>query len=227
MHEPSKRIKLYSNRFVSGRGSVDQMRAVLEQWRRSVDRRLARKGCTAYFQVDPWLFGFTGLLEQVFGEPTVIHLARHPFSCITSYLNRLHRTPAITLLKRCIPYWLLRGDVAGDYSRGEWRRLSKEEQVAWYWVKCNAHVDSQAEKLTRFTRIKYETLFDEAGRGLEELTALCGGEPLPVRERNADLFRNITPSKFEAATEWPDDVYRKVLNMCRPLMLKYGYTEDA
>ena len=72
-----------------------------------------------------------------------------------------------------------------------------------------------------------EDLFDEAGKGLEELIALCGVEPLPARERNADLFRNITPPKFKAATEWPGDVHRKVLNMCRPLMLKYGYTEDA
>jgi hypothetical protein len=143
------------------------------------------------------------------------------------YLNRLHRTRAITLLKRCIPYWLLRGDVAGDYSREEWRRLSKEEQAAWYWVKCNAHVDSQAEKLTRCTRIKYENLFNEGGRGLAELIALCGVEPLPAHEQNAGLFRNITPPKFKAATEWPGEVYRNVLNMCRPLMLKYGYTEDV
>ena len=35
VHEPSKRIKLYSNRFVSGRGSLDQMRAVLERWRQA------------------------------------------------------------------------------------------------------------------------------------------------------------------------------------------------
>jgi len=223
-HEPSKRIKLRSNRFLAGRESAERMRAFLTRYRSALERRLDRTSCQAYFQVDPWLYGFTRFLEEVFEEPRVVHLVRHPFTYVTSHLNRIYREPWVAWLKRRIPYWFLRGDRTGDYTSKEWNALSPQERMAWYWVTCNRFIDANAEGLSHFRRMKYEDLFATEGEGLKALLDFCEVEE-EVEVETLAIERNRAPERFEPVSEWPSEVVERVGAMCRPLMERYGYAD--
>jgi len=226
VHEPSRKIKIYSNRFVAGRASEARMRQVLGAWRRNVDRQMSAVGAELFFQVDPWVYGFTGLLDEVFDAPHVVHLVRHPYTYVSSHLNRIYRDAWISFVKRrLIPYWLLRGDQAGDYARSQWRGLAHEQQMAWYWVKCNGFVDENAGRVSRFMRVRFEDLFDAEARGLERIMEFCGVEALPPQRRKDDIDRNTAAMKFAGVADWPAPVRRGVQEMCQPLMEKFGYQE--
>ena len=141
-----------------------------------------------------------------------------------SHLNRIYRTALGGFLRDLIPYWRLRGDLCGDYPRAAWQRLSAEEQMAWYWQKCNGFIDSAGRALRRFKRFRHEDLFGAGSRGPQALLDFCGLSAWRDPLRLGRLKRNVAPDRFGRSTAWTPAVRDGVIALCRPLCARYGYT---
>lgn len=223
LHEPKRMIKLCSNMHLSGVIGKNRLEKYLRCYARAIARRLKKCDAHILVQVDPWLYGFTGLLDAMFENPYVIHIVRNPLTYIPSHLNRMYSSAMVGFLRDAIPYWKLRGDQTGDYTRGEWKRMTQEEKMAWYWRKCNEFIESESAGLTRCKRIRYEDLFRDNHSGLREIAAFCELS-LPGNSSSAEgLEQNTAPASFPDADAWPPELRERVVRICRPLAERYGY----
>ena len=223
VHEPSRTLKRDSNKAHAGRIGPDRLRRRLHGYMASVEKALASGGFRHYVQVDPWLFGFVELLNEVVPGCRVVHVVRHPYTYIPSHLNRMYKETVQGWLRDVIPYWKLRGDQAGDYSHEAWRRLPQEIRMAWYWVRCNGAIAAAARHLPHFTRVTYESIFADGQPGLKALFAFCGF-PLDDNALAAvNNRRNAAPPSFQAADQWPADIRAEVVRLCTPLATTFGY----
>lgn len=226
LHQPRRSLKLLSNRHLSGTASAARMVRALRRWADAADARMQATRSTILVQSDPWLFGFTPYLEQVFEHPHVIHLVRHPLTYVPSQLNRFYREAWTGLLRNLIPYWRLRGDLLGDYSRQGWRRAPEEEKTAWYWACCNRFIIDNRHGLDRFLTVKCEDVFGDDRSGLKRIIDFCGFDLDLDRAREPGRDRNYSPSRFEPARQWSPEVRTRVLEICQPLMAGLGYAQS-
>jgi len=223
VHEPVRTTKRYSNKYLSGAVSIEQMRKYLQDYAAQIRDRLGKAGCEVFVQVDPWLFGFTELLDSCFDRPFVIHLVRDPLTYIPSHLNRMYKSAFVGFLRDIIPYWKLRGDLVGDFNPSEWAALSQEERMAWYWQKCNGYIDSRSDSLANFKRVRFEDLFANEDEGLRDILSFCG---LPAKGGRLDIEgirTNTAPSRFAPTASWTPELRERVATLCGPLTAKYGY----
>lgn len=225
VHEPSHKIKLLSNLYLSKRISEQYLENFLKRYKGRIDDKLAGKGCDTYVQIDPWLIGFVGILDKVFAGPYIIHIVRDPLTYIPSILNRYYKETVKGFLRDVIPYWKLRGDKTGDYSSRTWHKMSYEERMAWHWVKHNDFIESEKHKMSRFLTIKYEDVFDDNNSGLINMLQFCGFETTEDQLTHDKMRRkiNIARQNFPESSEWTNEVYNNVVNICKPHMEKYGY----
>jgi hypothetical protein len=224
-HQPRRVIKFYSNLFLSGRVGTEWMTGYIRRWAASRRRMLQHRKARIYLQSDPWLYGFTPWLEEAFQSPFVIHMVRDPLTYIPSQLNRYNREWWTSVIRKTTPYWLLRGDKTGDFPNGQWRKAPAEVKTAWFWLKNNSFIEENKNQIRNFLRVKAEDVFAPGRKGLKEIIDFCGlgieTETAKEPERAGD--RNYAPGRFPPASAWPDGTLEAVLDICRPLMERYGY----
>jgi hypothetical protein len=224
-HQPNRMIKILSNRFVSRKTRAEKMRDYLRSWRDRRQALLNTRKLNVYVQSDPWLFGFTPWLEEVFGMPYVIHVVRHPLTYIPSQLNRFYREAWSGFMRNLIPYWRLRGDLTGDFTRGEWKESNEEIKTAWNWVKINQFIDENRKGIAHFLRVRSEDMFSHDREGLKQIIDFCGFpvDPDVIEEPTRDADRNFSVNKFPSADEWAEKTTQAVVEICRPMMDVLGY----
>ena len=225
VQEPSHRIKLISNLYLSGKLSEFFLRRYLKRYKRKVDRKLSKQSKNIYIQIDAWLIGFTGVLEEVFDSPYIIHLTRNPLTYIPSISNRYYKERIKGFFRDVIPYWKLRGNRTGHYSRKEWRLLSNEEKMAWHWNIHNSFIEQYKANMKHYLFIRYEDLFASGNSGLRSIVKFCN---LELNEGAYDIIEkreklNTANSKFPEFDDWPNDIKERVINLCQPLISKYEY----
>ena len=226
VQEPSHRIKLLSNLYLSGKVRQKTLVDHLSSFKKKVDNKLDKKDENVYMQADAWLIGFAGVLNKVFPKPYVIHIVRDPLTYIPSILNRYYKETVQGFLRDVIPYWKLRGDKTGDISSRRWKKLSPEEKMAWQWRKHNSYIDSCSSLYKRFLRLKYENMYRGKDPGLKRMVDFCGLK-LDMKDealkKAAAKKLNTAEQKFPPASRWPSSVYDSVIRTCKPYMKRYGY----
>lgn len=228
VQEPSHRIKLFSNLHLSGKLSENFLRDHLKRFKRKVDKRLNAQNKGTYIQVDAWLIGFTGLLEEVFNSPYIIHLVRDPLTYIPSISNRYYKERVKGFLRDVIPYWKLRGHKTGNYTRKQWQTLSIEEKMAWHWEVHNSYIEKHKAGMKNYILVRYEDLFASDNSGLRSIVDFCDldlkeGAFESIRKRNKV---NTAQTKFPESDKWPVEIKNEVVKICKPLMKEYGYCDD-
>lgn len=228
LHEPrpSRRLRVDSNRFLCGRLSRPQMVERLVRARRGL---LAATGEPIYVESNNFLHGFLGVLDDVFGEPFVLHVVRDPRTYIRSWINFGVYTGLKGLVGRVHPYWLLKPERLAPAGPLRWNQMHPYVRIGWYWTAINRHLDRGADLFgPRYLRLRFEDLFSPQGNGLERFLQWFGLEP------NEQMSHALTDQKVNrssrnecpAWSQWPQDVRDEVLRQCGPLMETYGYDLD-
>ena len=193
-----------------------------------MDKELSFSGKEILVQSDPWFFGFLDVVDEVFDKPYIVHLVRDPLTYIPSQLNMHYDNPVSGFFRDIIPYWKLRGDATGDMERTEWRMLSHEEKVCWYWAKCNSFIDERASALTNYFRISFEELFHPPHNGARTIAQFCGlpfDETCVVTDGIAKKT-NTQRKRFSPAVEWSQEKHTQVVALCGGLRTEYGYVSE-
>jgi len=227
VHEPSRMIKIAANKKICKVISSDDMEKYLKKYKeKRVDKILKNTGAHAYLESNSWVIGASDLIGKVFPSPYIIHIVRDPATYIPSHLNRIHATKIGGILRKKIPYWLLTGEKTGDYTRKDWKKLTSEEKMAWYWFKVNKIIEDSVGDYPKYLQLKYEDIFNQNYSGLKEIAKFID---LPPRN-NESPFQSIKPVhetkiyRFQPFLSWNTSLKRKISITCSPFLEKYGYS---
>jgi hypothetical protein len=229
VHEPNRSIKFCTNLRLAKQISEKRLHRFLKRFKYGIDKKLDNLGKNVYVQSDPWFFGFLDIIEDYFENPYIIHLVRNPYSYIPSQLNMYYDNPIAGMLRDIIPYWKLRGDQTGDFSKKQWHTLSQEEKVAWYWSLCNRFIDEQSVKLNKYLCVKFEDLFGQNNFEIERILKFCEIDNAGLKTDRTSIKEktNTQKKRFPSATTWEIEKKEKVRRLCEPLLVKYNYIDSA
>ena len=223
-HEPPPRalLRMASYARASGRISTGALRRLL----RGVRRRVAAVDAELYLESNPFLSGFVEVVDDVFGEPVILHVVRDPRDYARSSLNHGTSRGARGIANRLVPFWFpdLRG-LPGIGPRPDWL-----ERTAGLWTIVNRLLAEAGSQCARYHLFRYEDMFDATHSGLREMCRVLG---LEFRETDLAITaaERINPGRFDvlpAWTEWPAERCAALQRICSPLMQSYGYgTEPA
>jgi len=226
LHEPrpSRRLRVASNRFMAGRTDERYLADLLTRCRRKL---LASIDESVYVEANMFMHGFVGVLDDVFGRDRTraVHIVRDPRSWIGSFADHA-LSGRKALVARCLPYWLLKPEQHRAGGGLRWRNMPPAERIAWLWKAWNEEIGRGSELLgERYLRVRFEDLFAPDGGGLARLTEWVGLAPRPdlVGEKATHKANATIKKRFPKFKDWPQDVRRRVLDMCGPLMEEYGY----
>ena len=225
LHEPDRGIKFCTNLYLSHKIGRTRLRSFLAKYRTVIDKKLSLYSKKFLVQCDPWFFGFLEVVQDIFGDAHIIHIVRNPRTYIPSQLNMYYDNAVSGFLRDVIPYWKLRGDKTGDYSRKDWMALSREEKTAWYWHVCNSFIEAKQSELSHYLRIRYEDLFEPS---LTEVKKILEFAHIPYNDSQIDVRHlqaktNTQKKKFPAFTQWSAEKQNEVEEICKKLVMRYNY----
>lgn len=223
VHEPRPRIatRLLANAWAGG--AVP--RVVVTALLRARAREIARLPGRLYVESNPFLWGAVDLFDDVFDDPTVVHVVRDPRTQVRSSLNHGTAAGAKGIANRWVPFWhpplrsLATVGLAPDGF----------ERAAGLWTVVNARLRRAGEQCRRYHLIRYEELFDDRQSGLQRLCALLGlelpaaGAPVDPRVPRNVGARDVLPN-WE---NWSGAQCSALERICGALMREYGYGVEA
>ncbi|MEE2674711.1 MAG: sulfotransferase [Myxococcota bacterium] len=213
-HEPSPRMRtrIVANAYAQCACSRDRVVALLEKKKQRIDALAV----DLYVESNPFLWGATGVLEEVFERPVVVHVIRDPREQIRSSLNHGTSTGFKAIANRWLPYWY----PSTPQDSGDWM-----ERATGAWAAVNRFVRDAGASCSNYTPLRYEDLFDETHSGLRSLCESLGvefrgaGAPVdPARRINRAAGRVLG-----GWLEWSDSQCAAVHRIAAPLMAQYGY----
>jgi hypothetical protein len=226
IHEPSRKIKIASNKRICGALGTQRMEKILKRYKeKTINRILKKTKSSVYVESNSWIIGSVDLLEKVFPSLYIIHIVRDPATYIPSHLNRINATFIGGSLRKIIPFWLLRGDKAGDYTKGQWKELSHEERMAWYWFKANKLIEDSTGNFSNYLQLKYEDVFNKDYSGLKEIAKFTDLTPKDI-ENTYSFVEQIHKTKvhrFSSFSNWSTPLKKNISIICAPFLEKYGY----
>jgi len=225
VHEPhpSRHLRIASNRYLCRRISAEDLIRLYTRARR---RLFERADARVYIESNNFLHGFLDVADRIFHKPLILHVVRDPRTFIPSWINHgvLHGVKG--LVGHWHPWWLLKPDHHPEGGGLKWRAMRPVARLAWFWTAVNRELDRGESLLgARYLRIRFEDLFFDDGA---TLARLLGWLELPP---NPEVQRLMRAKKYNAGrrrrrppwNEWPEEDRRAVLDICGPLMEKYGY----
>ncbi len=225
VQEPSHRIKILGNAYLSGKVNARFMHSYLTRFKNKANHKLDKHESSVWMQPDAWLIGFTEFLEEVFPACYIVHLVRNPLEYIPSILNRYYKENIKGFLRDVIPFWKLKGYRAGNYTKSVWNRLSPEEKMAWQWVKYNEHIQAHKLKFSNYILLRYEDVYDKDFSGLQQMIDFCEIDYKidPSAFSTLKKRKNLADKKFPSYENWDDNKKMQVLDICSKLMEEYRY----
>jgi len=225
-HEPRPRIstRLVANAWAAGVLPRAVALAVLRARARSSASRVGDGGARLYVESNPFLWGLVDLFDEVFDEPTIIHVVRDPRDQARSSLNHGTSRGVRGLANRLVPFWFpdLRG-LPEIGPRPDWL-----ERTAGLWTIVNRLLAEAGSACAHYHLFRYEDLFDATHSGLREMCRVLG---LEFRETDLAVSATdrINPGHLDllpAWTEWPVERCAALQRICSPLMQRYGYGNE-
>lgn len=228
VHEPrpSWRLRIVSNRYLCGRLSKERLVRALVKHRR---KSLGKVRQLIYIEANNFLHGFLDAFDDVFENPLIVHLVRDPRTFIRSWINFGVFQRLKGLVGRFHRSWLLKPGAYEENPTKLWKEMRPAERLAWYWNAINRELDRGKELFgERYLRVRFEDLFAEGGSQLVQLARWIGLPETPcLLEQLRKGKVNASPDRgFPSWEDWDTDLKRRVLKLCGPLMIHYGYGRD-
>src|SRR5688572_22563783 len=104
LHEPkpSYLLRLFSNAYVDGRVSADQMVSIYHRQRRHILPAIATD---QYMEATGYLYGFVDVLDHITPDPIILHILRDPREFVRSAHNHGSHSGRKLLATKLVPYW--------------------------------------------------------------------------------------------------------------------------
>lgn len=220
-----RRIRLLSNRYLSGRLSRDEL---IRKLKKRYGPRLADVREPLFFEANPYLSGCLDVLTDVFCEPLIVHIVRDPRTYAQSHIN----FGAFHGLKRVagylIPSWSLKPEHYDPGSQFKWSKMPAHLRMAWRWKVINEHLDRGLSLYPgRYHRLAFEDLFVGEATGLKQLVELCDLPWKPNFRDSLGTRANASRRKsFPHWRDWSDEMAQDVHCVCGELMNRYGYGRE-
>ncbi len=219
-HEPPPRVRvrLASNAHAAGVLSRERLVTLLEKKRREfIDPIVAE----LYIESNPFLWGAIDVFDEVFGEPTILHVVRDPREQVRSSLNHGTGSGWKAIANRWLPYWYPK--LPGQTDPGDWLG-----RATGLWAIVNGRLSEVGTRCADYRLVFYESLFDEEHSGLR---ALCEELGVPFRGAGSpiDPARRINRGQgrpWPGWREWSDAQIAVLHQIAGPLMARYGYGRE-
>ena len=224
---PGPILNFYSKIRAEGLSNPRLDRFILNHLRRSREKLFRKKPAGKYIEINPFLFGLTDLLQELFGKLRVVHMTRHPLTFISSAMNFTPPHAGGPFIHT--PLWKLNAARALGFPQTEWQKLSEAEKWAWRWFFMNQKIISLREAGgSDYFLLKYEDLTSEnEDRRRQPLKSLFHFLNL---NWNGTLDAGVFQKKINASrnqnAELPDPSLRnRILKICQPLMAAFEYSD--
>lgn len=226
LHEPqpSRRFRFYSNLYLCGVISKKFLSSRLISARREL---LDNIDTDVYLESNPFLYGCLDVLSDAFPNARLVHVVRDPRTYIPSHINHGVYHGLKGFAGKYIPYWLLKPERCDAQPAFKWKDVDERIRLAWLWDAINTQLDRGAELFgDRYLKLRFEDLFDEKTRGLEQILEWIGRKP------EGDIFKSArstkkNPSRIRRCDKfsmWDKHIQDKVLEICGNKMHNYGYS---
>ncbi len=225
LHEPppSRNLRIASNRYVCGRLNRASLLRILSDSRRKLLGRIEEP---VYVESNWYLYGFLDVLEEVFGSVRVLHVVRDPRTLVRSYINFGTLRGLKGIAARYFPFWMLKPDHYEKHPSRRFGQMSDAERLSYTWKTINAEID-RAEELfgERYLRMRYEDVFARSGDGIRQIVEWVGldWKPSLVELMQGEKVNASRDKGFPRFEDWDAVEKDRLLNLCGPLMEKYGY----
>jgi hypothetical protein len=157
-------------------------------------------------------------LARTFPESRFIHLHRHPYDVVRSYVKRQAYEGHPWDFARIRPR-------AGDADASQWERLSSVEKIAWYWARVNrdAHDFLRTLPASRGLEIRADTLFRADASTLTKLFAFAGVTcPSPRKVRHV-LAGKLNANTLPHDWEWTEADRQRVQQLTSSVAVDLAY----
>ena len=219
-HEPPPRVRvrLAANAYAAGALGRERLVALLERKRRETIDSL---DADLYIESNPFLWGAIDVFDEVFGEPTILHVVRDPREQVRSSLNHGTGSGWKAMANRWLPHWY--PTLPGQSGPGDWFA-----RAAGLWVTVNRRLSEIGPSCADYRLVFYESLFDEENTGLR---SLCEGLGVPFCGSGSaiDPAQRINRGQRRAYPgwrEWSDAQISALHQIAGPLMAQYGYGRE-
>jgi hypothetical protein len=235
VHEPkpSRVLNAWTTAFLEGLIPVSDMAAALAGKRR---KSLGDTRVKLYIESNNFISGFADALDQVFDNPTVIHIIRDPRDFVTSLINRGDASGIRGLFNKYVPFWAY---VPTGLKK---RDLSDYTRPAYRWAAMNNYLEEYGKTHQNYHRFKFEDIFNKKDNSaLLDLLSAAGlsqaqikkldftarqraGQPkFSLLDRPSDSSNQSTRQHMKPWREWAEADARQVQEICGNLMKRYGY----
>ncbi|MGH9163188.1 MAG: sulfotransferase family protein, partial [Vicinamibacteraceae bacterium] len=171
-----------------------------------------------YIETSNRLTHLAPALARAFPESRFIHLHRHPYDVVRSYMKRQAYEGHPWDFARIRPR-------AGDADAQRWERLSSVEKLAWYWARVNrdAHDFMHTLPASRRFEVRADTLFRADAPTLTTLFAFAGVACPTKRKIQHVLAGKLNANRLPTAWDWTDVDRQRVQQLTSSVAVDLGY----
>ena len=221
VHEPypSRRFRILSNMYRVGKIKKSSIILAFKHSRKYILKD--NPNYDHYIESNNFLYGFTGVLNEIIKDAKIIHIIRDPRDYIKSHLNHGVFKGKKLIAKKFLPFWFM--NVRRDLKIQ--KKLSEYEVLAGRWVIVNKFIEETCKGNDNYKMFKYEDLFGEnRNQNLYELAKFIG---LPADEIDfKDEYKKLNAGKKNIANKWntwSKEELESVYDICGDMMNYFGY----
>jgi hypothetical protein len=221
VHEPypSRRFRILSNMYREGK--VDKKKIISAFNYSRKDILVENNNYDYYIESNNFLYGFSGVFNEIMKDAKIIHIVRDPRDYIKSHLNHGVFKGKKLLAKKFLPYWFMNVKKGLKLEK----QLNNYEILAGRWVIVNKFIEESCKGNDNYKMFKYEDIFGEnRNQHLFELAEFIG---LPAEQIIfKDEYKKLNEGKKNIANKWntwSKEELDSVHGICGDLMTHYNY----
>jgi len=179
--------------------------------------RYSYKSEKAYIETNNHLTFFAPVIAALLPQAKFVHLYRHPGDFVSSGLKRRWYTSETTQLRQITP--------ALPPVKEDFDTYNEIQKIAWLWNETNDFIETFKSDIGE----KRSFSFDFSSMTLESLSDLIRftGAHIPESRLKKRLHQSLNGQLYaqsEKYQNWPAKEKELLVNMCKPLADKYGYS---
>jgi len=213
--KPSRRFKFLSNLYLDQRIASRTIARIYRRSRRSLFRQTGER---QYVESSNFLFGCIPAISQLYQEPGVVHIIRHPVGYVKSHLGHGFWKGHKKFFARHVPYWMERVEISDRTNPAAW--------LSARWNYVNRQIASYATT-NPYLLVRFEDLFSKdsaaSSAQINSIRTFCGLDPLSDSENTGWLRQPKNYSKIQQELSPGDTAL--ILRETETIRTQYGYNE--
>ena len=131
--------------------------------RRDIINQLINGKYQNYVETNPFLSYLSPILNNIFYQPKILHIIRHPDTYIYSAINKDPNNSGNYFMSDTDHRNRINAnDFPDNKYYGKWSEMNQFERICWNWVNTNNYIDEHLKDSPNYLRIKFEDLFSDA-----------------------------------------------------------------